>query len=128
VNSNRPHLELTPRARADFRDCLSFVGQFPRGKPEERKRDIFRGMREVLVAPTLRRVEARRPRTGIDLRRHAAAQFVLIYAYFEPDLVYANGIVSIRAIRHRRVRNVFTGVQEPGLRGGAGLMLEDVLH
>jgi hypothetical protein len=85
-------------------------------------------MREILAAPTLRRVEARRPKTGIELRRHAAAQFVLIYAYFAPDSVYASGIVSIRAIRHRRVRDVFSGVQERGFHSDGGLILDGGAH
>jgi hypothetical protein len=85
-------------------------------------------MHELMAAPKMRRVETRRPRTGIELRRHYAAQFAIVYAYFEPDLVHPHGVVSIRAIRHRRIRNVFTGVREPGFHGGGGLVLEDIAH
>jgi hypothetical protein len=103
---------------------MLFIAQFPRGKAKDRRRDIVRGMHEVLAAPTLRRVEMRRPRTGIELRRHYAAQFAIVYAWFEPTLIHPHGVISIRAIRHWRIRNVFTGVQERGSRGG-GLVLND---
>jgi hypothetical protein len=85
-------------------------------------------MREIRTTPMLRRVEVRRPRTGIALRCHFAAQFAIVYAFFEPDSAYPDGLVSIRAIRHQRIRNVFTGVQERGFHSGGGLILEDFAH
>jgi plasmid stabilization system protein ParE len=123
VRRTLPYVKFTPRARADLEDCVRFIKQFPRGKANERKRDIVRGLHEIRNAPYLRRVEARRPGKHIDLRRHFAAQFAIIYAYFESDAEYPYGLISIRAIRHQRIRNVFTGVQEPGLRSGGGLVI-----
>jgi len=38
-------------------------------------------------------------RTGIELRRCNAAQFVIVYAYLRPTVRYASGVVSIRAVR-----------------------------
>jgi hypothetical protein len=37
---------------------------------------------------------------------------VIVYAYFKPTTSRPNGLVSIRAIRHRRVRDVFLGVRD----------------
>ena len=71
------------------------------------------GIRKVLQRPQLHRVQARRPSTGLELRSRNAAQFAIVYAYIEPSDILPSGIVSIRAIRHRRAKNIFTGVREP---------------
>jgi plasmid stabilization system protein ParE len=103
----------TPRARNDFKECLDFIGRQSWGKPADRELDIFVGVEKIRRDPRRARVQARRPRTGVDLRRHDAAQFAIIYALIEPNDLMRKSIVSIRAIRHRRVRDVFQGVREP---------------
>lgn len=110
-----PHLDLMPRVLDDIDDCLTFVACQPWGKPADRRRDIFRGIGDVRIRPKRRPVQARRPKTGVELRRYYVAQFAIVYAYFEPDVEFPAGVVSIRAIRHRRVRNVFSGVKEQRL-------------
>jgi plasmid stabilization system protein ParE len=108
-----PFLHLMPRVSSDIEECFVFIGRQPWGKPADRKRDILAGIARIRRNPRLARVEASRPATGVELRRHRVAQFTLIYAYFPPNDVMLNGIVSIRAIRHRRVKNVFWGVKQP---------------
>jgi hypothetical protein len=92
---------------------LRFIAQHPRGDPEARKRDILGEMERIRSGPEHRRVEVNRKGRGVDLRRRSAAQFVIIYAYFKPRKRLPLGLVSIRAIRHRRVRDVFSGVRQP---------------
>ena len=112
-----PQLDLRPRASNDFEQCVEFIAQQPWGKPEERKQDIRRGIAEVLLAPRANPVRARRPSKGIELRSRKAGQFLVIYAYLPPSREFPNGVVSIRAVRHQRVRNVFRGVKEPAMPG-----------
>jgi hypothetical protein len=69
-------------------------------------------MEMIREAPEWRRIEIVRHR-GVGLRRRSVAQFVIIYAYFKPKKGLTRGLVSIRAIRHRRVKNVFFGVRSP---------------
>jgi hypothetical protein len=109
----RPHLHFMPRARRDIDQCLKFVGRQPWGKPKDRLHDINREIGKVLCDPARAPVRARRPSSGVDLRRCNAAQFVIVYAYIPPNRKFRFGAVSIRAIRHRRVANVFSGVREP---------------
>lgn len=71
------------------------------------------GIEKICRDPRSARVQARRPRTGVELRRYDAAQFAIIYALIEPNDLLSKSVVSIRAIRHRRVRDVFQGVREP---------------
>jgi hypothetical protein len=40
---------------------------------------------------------------------------MVIYAYLPPSRKFPDGVVSIRAVRHRRVRNIFDGVREPAV-------------
>jgi predicted phage gp36 major capsid-like protein len=54
-----------------------------------------------------------RPETGIELRRCISAQFAIVYAYLRPTERFDMGVVSIRAVRHSRVKDVFAGVNEP---------------
>ena len=41
------------------------------------------------------------------------SQFAFIYAYVWPSVEFPHGVVSIRAVRHVLVQNVFAGVKEP---------------
>lgn len=107
-----PKLHFMPRARTDIKQCLRFVSRQPWGRPSDRKRNIDRGIDYVRRGPELNNIGARRRRLGLELRRHNAAQFAIIYAYFRPSTELPCGMVSIRAVRHSRVKNVFAGVRE----------------
>ena len=107
-----PYLHLMPRVHTDVERCLEFVGSQPWGKPKDRLHDIYRGIDKVSRNPMHAPVRVHRPSSGVDLRRCSAAQFVIVYAYIPPDREFPVGAVSIRAIRHRRVKNVFSGVRE----------------
>lgn len=113
--NRRPLLHAMWRVQQDVADCLKFIKRQPGGKPRDRKLDIHRGIAYVHQRPTVRRVMTKSKQTGVPLRRHSAAQFVIVYAYSPPDAQRPDGIVSVRAIRHRRVRDVFRGVKEPML-------------
>jgi plasmid stabilization system protein ParE len=105
-------LGLTPRARRDIESCVNFVGRFPRGKPEKRRSEIHAAFRGLCEFPERHPVERRRRRSGLELRRHQVSQFTIVYAYLRPIEQRPWGIVSIRAVQHRRVRDVFFGVRE----------------
>jgi hypothetical protein len=108
-----PYLHVMPRVDADIDRCLEFVARQPRGKPDDRRFDIGRGIANVLARPEGNRVVAWRPLTGLELRRCNVAQFAIIYAYLRPTEGFPRGVVSIRAVRHSRVKDVFAGVREP---------------
>jgi hypothetical protein len=108
-----PYLHVMPRVDRDIEECLDFVARQRRGKPSDRQLDIRRGIEKALARPESNRVGLWRPETGIELRRCNAAQFVIVYAYLRPTVRYASGVVSIRAVRHCRVEDVFSGVKEP---------------
>jgi hypothetical protein len=108
-----PYLHLMPRVRRDIKRCLDFVGRQPWGKPGDRELDIYRGIEKVRANPEANHRELRRPDTGIWLRRCYAAQFVIVYTYLPPTDPLQPGVVSIRAVRHSRVEDVFSGVKEP---------------
>lgn len=110
-----PYFHLMPRVARDIQRCINFVARQPWGKPQDRQADIDRGLAEAWRAPKLNPVKVRRPSTGLELRRRRAAQFAIVYAYIPPNDVLPNGMVSIRAVRHRRVRSVFSGVKEPAV-------------
>jgi hypothetical protein len=95
-----------PRVSRDIADCIQFIAKQPGGKPRDREADILAGIATICRCPRAHRIEWRR-KTGVELRRHHAAQFVIIYAYIDPNDVMPGGIVSIRAVRHRRVRDPF---------------------
>jgi hypothetical protein len=78
-----PDLVEMPPVPRDIRRCLRFVAQ-PWGGPEDREREISRGKLEICRGPELNEIGARRPSIGIELRRHNAAQFAIIYAYIRP--------------------------------------------
>jgi hypothetical protein len=108
-----PFLHTMPRVSDDLQACSDFIASQPWGRPEARRQDIARAVDAILRWPTLGPVGLYRPSIGRELRQRRAAQFLIIYAYFPPDRRFPTGCVSFRAIRHRRVRNVFHGVKEP---------------
>jgi plasmid stabilization system protein ParE len=57
-------LRLSPRARRDLEECVSFVGRFPWGKPEERRREIYATFQKICEFPERHPVEIRRRRSG----------------------------------------------------------------
>lgn len=107
-----PILHAMTRVDRDIEDCIEFIRRQPLGKPLDRERDLRNCFRDIVKNPTARRIVVRRRRTGVELRRRDAGQFAVIYAYFPPTEVHPLGVVSIRAVRHRRVKSVFYGVQE----------------
>jgi hypothetical protein len=110
--SQFPALRAMPRVEQDIERILLFISRQPWGKPVDRERDIFQGIAQILARPRGNKVCIRRRATGVDLRRHTIAQFAIIYVYVEPNDEYPGGLVSLRAVRHRRVENVFSGVRE----------------
>ena len=106
-----PYVHRMPRVKADIKDCLSFR-ESRYGSGATRKNEILVALKRVYAHPKARRVALRKSRVDVELRAHHVAQFVIIYAYFEPNAVMPYGMVSIRAIRHRRVRNLFYGVKD----------------
>jgi len=102
-----------PRVDRDIEQCLSFIGRQPWGRPHDRKLDILRGIEGACADPKANRIEVWKSDTGIGLRRCKAAQFVIVYAYLSSSDPSLPGVVSIRAVRHSRVENVFSGVKEP---------------
>jgi hypothetical protein len=108
-----PYLHLMPRVERDIARCLAFVARQPWGKPSDRESDICLGIERALLRPEANRVESWRPETGLELRRCKAAQFAIVYAYLRPTERFARGVVTIRAVRHSRVEDVFAGVKEP---------------
>ena len=108
-----PYLHVMPRVRNDIKKCLHFVGRLPWGKSDARLLDILSGIERALLWPASNRAAVWRPLTGLELRRCKAAQFSIIYAYLPSSPTHPRGVVSIRAVRHSRVRDVFAGVREP---------------
>lgn len=113
ISEALPDIAHMPRVPRDIDRCLRFISRQPWGQPAGRERDIDRGVLEIRRGPELDDVGARRPSLGIELRRHNAAQFAIIYAYIPPNAQFPRGMISIRAVRHSRVKNVFSGVREP---------------
>src|SRR5271168_3951160 len=95
-----PALKAMPRVPEDISRCLDFVGRHPWGRPENRKQDLFTGFLKILLCPQMNTVRVKRPSAGIELRRHNAAQFAIIYSYIAPNERFPHGAVSIRAVRH----------------------------
>jgi hypothetical protein len=107
-----PTLHWMPRAKLDIKKELNFIRRQPWGKPEDRELDIWRGVQNVLAHPEGARRERYLPRKKLWLRRGKAAQFVIVYALLPPKDPKSPGVVSIRAVRHRREADVFKGVKE----------------
>jgi ParE toxin of type II toxin-antitoxin system, parDE len=114
-----PHIHWMPRVSRDIKNCLSFVARQPLGKPSDREADIYLAIERARTRPKSNPVSARRLSPEIELRRCKAAQFVVVYAYLPPSRRFPEGVVTIRAVRHSRVKDVFAGVKEPnqGYRG-----------
>lgn len=110
-----PKLHRVPRVRDDIEHLVKFVREQPYGNAIMRASEIYRAIRAILRGPELNEVTMRRKDSGIELRRYNVRQFVVVYAYFAPSVTYPNGMVSIRAVRHSRVRDVFRGVREAPL-------------
>jgi hypothetical protein len=111
--SNPILLHWMPRVSQDVNACKNFVARQPWGKPEDRELDIRRVMREICASPERNRPELHSVESGLWLRRRKAAQFVIVYAYIRAKMQGQPNIVSIRAVKHGRVANVFHGVKEP---------------
>jgi hypothetical protein len=107
-----PRLKVEPRVRRDLEELLAFIRRQPRGKPAERRREIYGAFEAIRVAPFARPVL--KWVNGIGLRRYFVRQFAVIYAYIGSQDQYPRGVVSIRAIKHHRVRDVLFGVREVG--------------
>jgi hypothetical protein len=101
-----------PRVNLDIENCLKFVSASPYGLAARRRSEIFSALEKIYSFPHARPVRHHRQDSGIELRSYYVAQFVIIYAYFKPSAVMEDGVVSIRAIRHRRVRDAFRGVRD----------------
>jgi ribosomal protein L37AE/L43A len=115
-----PILHFMPRVRKDIDQCLDFISRQPWGKPDDRKSDIKHGIHSACLCPEANRPELRRPDTGIWLRCRRTRQFVIVYAYLPSRDPSLPGVVSIRAVRHVRVANVFEGVKEPMMSYASG--------
>jgi hypothetical protein len=113
-----PILHWMPRVRQDIKQCTDFVARQPWGKPHDRELDIRGGIRRVCRYPEDSRPELRLAETGLWLRRYRAAQFVIVYAYIPSKDSSLPDVVTIRAVRHVRVADVFAGVKEPPADGG----------
>jgi plasmid stabilization system protein ParE len=105
-------LRLTPRALRDIDARVDFVARFPGGKPEERRHDIHAAFQEICEFPERHPIEVRRRRSGLKLRRHQVKQFTIVYAYLPPEHKRPWSIVTVRAVQHRRIKDVFFGVRE----------------
>src|SRR5579871_3879457 len=101
-----------PRVPGDIEKCLDFVARQPWGKPANRELDIYRGIDLIRLNPGGFRAQIWRAETGIWLRRSYVAQFAIIYTFLPGSDDDPRGVVSIRAIRHQRVGDVFQGVKE----------------
>jgi hypothetical protein len=108
-----PILHTMPRVGRDIDLCLGFVERQPWGKRGDRELDIHRGIAEARAHPEMCRREVYRPLSGIWLRRRRVSQFVIVYAYLPSPDPTLRSVVSIRAVKHARVANVFQGVKEP---------------
>jgi hypothetical protein len=109
----QPYLHVMPRIDRDIRECLHFIARQPWGKPHDRRWDIRHGIKRAVTLPEANHPELWRASSGIWLRRCNAAQFVIVYAYLPLKDDFSVGVVSIRAVRHSRVKDAFAGVKEP---------------
>jgi hypothetical protein len=110
-----PEIAYQPRVRRDVRNLLDFIDRQPWGKPDDRKKEIDAAYERIRRAPFARSV-CKWARNGkIGLRCYYAGQFAIIYAYLGAPEEYPHGVVSIRAVRHHRERDVLFGVTENGM-------------
>lgn len=106
----KPH--VTERVASDIEQCLQFVASHPWGRPSDRAAEIDEAIDRISDMPQLYPIKAERPSIGLRLRRANVAQFAIIYAYFVPTEEWPNGRVSIRAVRHASVQDVFLSVRD----------------
>ncbi len=109
---NLPALDIQDRVYPDIGRLVHFISRQPWGKSVNREQDIDDAINMILRGPELNNVDTVRRKSGVALRRHNARQFSIIYVYDPPSDASPNGRVSIRAVRHSRVKNVFKGVRE----------------
>jgi hypothetical protein len=94
------------------------VARFPTGKPDERRRAIHAALDRICEFPEQHPITVRRHRSGLELRRHYVDQFAIVYAYLPPVKERPWAIVTVRAVQHRRIKDVFFGVREDTLGEG----------
>lgn len=111
--SSRPYLHMTPRARSDIKRCLRDMRRQSSARPLVWALGILSGIARAHMDPTANCIAARRSLPDIELRRSRASRFTVIYAYLPPNAEYPRGVVSIRAVRHSRVKEDLAGAKEP---------------
>ena len=116
-------IHYMPRVRRDIDDCAGFVGRQQWGKPQDRKADILRGIEAAGAHPEHRPREVFLSESGLWLRRRRAAQFFIVYPYIPAKEPGRPDIVSIRAVKHEGVANVFEGVRDSQVRSSIGTNL-----
>ena len=116
---------MMPRVSRDIRRCARFLEDTASGTPTDFERDLATAYERICELPELRPIESRRRRTGLELRRYNMRQFAIVYAYFRPTQTLPQGVVSIRAVKHWRVRNIFLGVRESDSPAGDELRTSD---
>lgn len=107
-----PKVEFTLRARRDIRDLIGFISRQPWGKPDDRRADLDAAIKQICHSPKARPIRRIIKASGIGLRCRFAGQFAIIYAILAKRAARSGMAVSIRAVRHWRVRDVFRGVRE----------------
>ena len=107
-----PKIDLQPRVLEDVERLLAFVGQQPWGDPESRRREISAAFQKIRHSPLSRPVRKRVRGTNIEIRCYHCNQFVVAYAYLCPSPLFPSGLVTIRAVGHRRQRDVLFRVRE----------------
>ena len=105
-----PCLHVTPQVKRDITACLS-LGDGPSWRQyRERVFGIDLAVLRAVLLPEQNHPHVSRPKTGLELRRCNAGQFVVVYAYFPPTENHPRGVVSIRAVRYSRARDLSAGV------------------
>ena len=106
-----PKIAFKPRVQSDVRRLLKFIGRQPWGKAEERKQELKAAYERIRCAPLARPVHRWVSYTRVGLRCYYASRFAIVYAWFGKTEKHPRGLVSIRAVRHHRERDVFFGVK-----------------
>ena len=109
-----PTLDYTKDAHRDFKRCRQFLRRQSPRSASRRRREMMNAVRRVRANPEINPVRKVDPVTGLHLRRHNVAQFVIVYVYFKPDASEPNGVVSIRAVRHAGEEDVLWEIRECG--------------
>ena len=71
-------LRLKPQVSRDIDELARFVARFPRGKPEQARGSILGACVRLQDFPRSHRVEVRRRRSGLELRRCIVRQFAIV--------------------------------------------------